>query len=45
MGFAAVVSLAGFLLTFILPEPDRKSLERIEQEGEQLDEEIKEKVG
>jgi PHS family inorganic phosphate transporter-like MFS transporter len=40
MGFAAIVSLAGFLLTFILPEPDRKSLERIEQEGERLDEEI-----
>jgi MFS transporter, PHS family, inorganic phosphate transporter len=45
MGFAAIVSLAGFLLTFILPEPDTKSLEAIEQEGEKLDEEIKEKVG
>ncbi len=45
MGFAAIVSLAGFLLTFILPEPDTKSLETIEREGEKLDEEIKEKVG
>lgn len=44
MGFAAAVSLAGFLLTFVLPEPDRKSLETIEREGEKLDEEIDEKM-
>jgi len=44
MGFAAIVSIAGFLLTFVLPEPDRKSLETIEKEGEQLDEEIDKKV-
>jgi len=45
MGFAAIVSIAGFLLTFVLPELDRKSLETIEKEGEQLDEEIDKKVG
>ena len=44
MGFAAAVSILGFLLSFILPEPDRKSLETIEQEGEQLDEEIDKKI-
>jgi len=32
------------LLTFVLPEPDRKSLETIEREGEKLDEEIDEKM-
>ncbi len=37
MGFAAVVALAGFALTFVLPEPDHKSLETIEREGEQED--------
>ncbi len=30
MGFATIVSIVGFLLTFVLPEPDRKSLETIE---------------
>jgi PHS family inorganic phosphate transporter-like MFS transporter len=40
MGFAAAAALTGFLLTFVLPEPDRKSLETIEREGEQLDEEL-----
>ncbi|MEO8956056.1 MAG: hypothetical protein ACR2H5_11905 [Ktedonobacteraceae bacterium] len=44
MGFAAIDSIVGFLLTFVLPEPDRKSLETIEQEGEQLDEEIDKKM-
>lgn len=40
MGFAAAAALTGFLLTFVLPEPDRKSLETIEREGERLDEEL-----
>ena len=35
MGIAAVIALAGFALTFVLPEPDHKSLETIEQEGEE----------
>jgi MFS family permease len=43
MGFAAVSALLGFLLTFVLPEPDRKSLETIEREGEQLDKELESK--
>lgn len=37
MGIAALVALAGFALTFILPEPDHKSLETIEREGESED--------
>jgi PHS family inorganic phosphate transporter-like MFS transporter len=40
MGFAALISLLGLLLTFLLPEPDQKSLETIEQEGEHLDEDL-----
>lgn len=39
MGVAAIVALAGFALTFILPEPDHKSLETIEQEGDREDQE------
>lgn len=39
MGVAAIVALAGFGLTFILPEPDHKSLETIEQEGDREDQE------
>ena len=39
MGVAAIVALAGFGLTFILPEPDHKSLEAIEQEGDREDQE------
>lgn len=42
---AAAISVAGFLLTFVLPEPDRKSLETIQREGEKLDEELGEKAG
>ncbi len=38
MGVAAVICVAGFLLSFLLPEPKQKSLETIEQEGEQEDE-------
>ena len=38
MGVAAVICAAGFLLTFILPEPKQKSLETIEAEGEKMDE-------
>lgn len=34
MGIAALVALLGFALTFVLPEPDHKSLETIEREGE-----------
>jgi MFS family permease len=37
MGIAAFVALAGFALTFVLPEPDHKSLETIEKEGERED--------
>jgi hypothetical protein len=37
MGIAALVALAGFALTFVLPEPDHKSLETIEREGERED--------
>ena len=33
MGLAALVALLGFALTFVLPEPDHKSLETIEREG------------
>jgi hypothetical protein len=32
---AAGISLLGFLLTFVLPEPNQQSLESIEKEGEQ----------
>jgi hypothetical protein len=42
MGVAAVVALGGFLITFLLPEPDTKSLEMIEEEGERLDEKVEE---
>lgn len=38
MGVAAGICVLGFLLTFVLPEPKQKSLETIEQEGEQMDE-------
>lgn len=38
MGVAAAICVVGFLLTFVLPEPKQKSLEQIEEEGEQLDE-------
>ncbi len=38
MGVAAAICVVGFLLTFVLPEPKQKSLETIEQEGEQMDE-------
>ncbi len=38
MGVAGVICVLGFLLTFVLPEPKQKSLEQIEEEGEQLDE-------
>ena len=44
MGVAAIVALAGFALTFILPEPDHKSLETIEQEGDKEDEEASAKA-
>ena len=37
MGIAALVALAGFALTFILPEPDYKLLETIEREDESED--------
>ena len=40
MGVAASICILGFLLTFLLPEPNQKSLETIEQEGEQLDERV-----
>lgn len=39
MGVAAGICVLGFLLTFILPEPNQKSLETIEQEGEEEDRE------
>jgi MFS transporter, PHS family, inorganic phosphate transporter len=39
MSFAAATALLGFLLTFVLPEPDSKSLETIEREGEKIDRE------
>lgn len=42
MGVAAIVALGGFLITFLLPEPDTKSLETIEEEGERLDEKMEE---
>ncbi len=44
MGIAALVALAGFALTFVLPEPDHKSLETIEREGEQEDQQADLKV-
>jgi PHS family inorganic phosphate transporter-like MFS transporter len=44
MGVAAVICVAGFLLSFLLPEPKQKSLETIEKEGEQEDERAGEKV-
>ena len=39
-GIAALVALAGFALTFILPGPDHKSLETIEREGEKEDQQV-----
>lgn len=39
---AALVAFVGLLVTFLLPEPDTKSLEAIEQEGEHLDEKLDE---
>src|SRR5204862_5438473 len=42
MGAAAIVALGGFLITFLLHEPDTKSLEAIEKEGERLDEKMEE---
>ena len=42
MGVAAVVAMGGFFITFLLPEPDTKSLEAIEEEGERLDEKMEE---
>lgn len=44
MGIAAIVALAGFALTFILPEPDHKSLETIEEEGNREDQETEAKA-
>ena len=44
MGVASAICAAGFLLTFVLPEPNQKSLETIEKEGEQLDEKAEEKA-
>lgn len=41
MGVAAIVAIAGFALTFVLPEPDHKSLETIEKEGEEEDRKAK----
>ncbi len=38
MGVAGGICVLGFLLTFLLPEPKQKSLETIEKEGEQMDE-------
>ncbi len=43
MGVAAGICVLGFLLTFVLPEPKQKSLETIEQEGEQMDEQHEQK--
>ncbi len=40
MGLASAICIVGFFLTFLLPEPKQKSLETIEQEGEQLDQKI-----
>lgn len=37
MGVAALTALLGFLLTYLLPEPDSKSLETIEREGAKED--------
>lgn len=45
MGLAAIVALAGFALTFVLPEPDHKTLEMLEREGEQDDRQADMKVG
>ncbi len=45
MGVGAAICVAGFLLTFVLPEPKQKSLETIEQEGEQMDERHEQKAG
>ncbi len=45
MGIAALVALAGFALTFVLPEPDHKSLETIQKEGEQEDQQADVKAG
>jgi MFS transporter, PHS family, inorganic phosphate transporter len=44
MGVAAIICVAGFFLSFLLPEPKQKSLETIEKEGEQEDEQASEKA-
>jgi MFS transporter, PHS family, inorganic phosphate transporter len=44
MGVASAICAAGFLLTFILPEPNQKSLETIEKEGEEQDGKAEEKA-
>jgi MFS transporter, PHS family, inorganic phosphate transporter len=38
MGVAAAICALGFLVSFLLPEPKQKSLETIDKEGEQMDE-------
>jgi hypothetical protein len=38
---AAGICVAGFALTFLLPEPKQKSLETIEKEGEEMDREAR----
>lgn len=43
MGVAAAICVLGFFLTFVLPEPNQKSLETIEKEGEQQDVQHEEK--
>jgi PHS family inorganic phosphate transporter-like MFS transporter len=42
MGVASVICIAGFLLSFVLPEPNQKSLETIEKEGEEMDQQVDE---
>lgn len=37
MGIAGAICVVGLALTFLLPEPARKSLETIEKEGEKID--------
>jgi MFS transporter, PHS family, inorganic phosphate transporter len=43
MGVAGAITLVGFLLTFLLPEPNQKSLETIEHEGEEKDAEAEDR--
>jgi PHS family inorganic phosphate transporter-like MFS transporter len=40
LGIAGGVCVIGFFLTFLLPEPNQKSLEDIEREGESEDEQV-----